>query len=79
MMKCEMTTEESDIAYGSVYFKCGKPAKYMTPKDPITNKTGFPVCGLHKNSVDAFFKRIGSNERCKPLQTPAESRKEGGE
>ena len=61
MKYCQMTMET--WSFKANYFKCGKPAKYITPKEPLSGKRIF-VCGIHKNSVDAFHKRINSNEKC---------------
>jgi len=61
---CEMTMEYIDFRVN--YFKCGKPAKYISPKDPMNGRQLY-LCGIHKNSVDAFHKRINSKERCKKL------------
>lgn len=59
---CEMTVETFD--FGTNYFKCGKPAKYITPKDKMNPRKMF-VCGIHKNSVDKMYENIGSSKRCR--------------
>ena len=61
MKNCEMTMETFD--FRANYFKCGKPAKYITPKESLSGKQMF-VCGIHKNSVDALYERISSDKRC---------------
>lgn len=61
---CEMTMETFD--FKARYFKCGRPAKYITAKDKLSGRKIY-VCGIHKNSVDAFHKRIGSKERCQSI------------
>ena len=61
---CEMIMETFD--FKANYFKCGKPAKYTTPKDKMNPKKMF-VCGIHKNSVDKMYKNIGSSKRCKSI------------
>jgi len=43
---------------------CGKKAKYLNPKKEHPKR----LCGIHKNSVNAFFKRIGSELRCTPME-----------
>jgi len=62
--RCEMTIEIFD--FKAQYFPCGKPAKYITPKDKLSGRKIY-VCGIHKNSVDAFHKKTGSNKRCKSI------------
>jgi hypothetical protein len=54
------------------YYKCGRPAKYITPSDKRTGKKLF-VCGYHKVSVDKFQKRIDSAERCIPIGKTGEA------
>jgi hypothetical protein len=61
-IKCQMTIQGKDFPYE--YRKCGKPAKYKCPE--IKMKVEF-VCGHHKNSVNAFYKRIGSKLECEEI------------
>jgi len=63
MKTCEMTMSEGE--YWLHYFPCGKPAKYISPKEKGGRQ--MYLCGIHKNSVDAMYKRIGSDKRCKKL------------
>ena len=56
----------TDTAMG-VYYLCSRQAKYITPKGPLNNGIRLYVCGIHKNSIDAMHKRIGSKERCEKL------------
>lgn len=65
MTKCEMTIEYWD--FRANFKPCGRPAKYITPKNPITKKTMF-VCGIHRNSIDRFHEQIKSAKRCKALK-----------
>jgi len=59
---CEMTMEFWD--FRANFYPCGRPAKYITPKDPMKGRKIY-VCGIHKNSINAFHKRTGSSKRCK--------------
>lgn len=62
---CEMTMGEYGPT-GPDYYKCNRPAKYVTPVDKL-NKRRLFVCGIHKRSVDDLYKRVNSTERCIPI------------
>jgi hypothetical protein len=59
-----MTIDYSPKSGWATYDMCGKPAKYRTPE----SKMGVEyVCGIHANSLDKMYKRIGSDLKCIPL------------
>jgi len=66
MKYCEMTMETFD--FKANYYACGRPAKYIAPKDKLSGRKLY-VCGIHKNSVDAFHKRINSGKKCEQLNS----------
>lgn len=61
MCRCEMTVEDTSGCVDT-YFKCGKPAKFITPNDPPNKQMN--VCGIHKNSVDSMYKKRKDERRC---------------
>ena len=61
---CEQHVDQ-DPVFDTIGF-CGRPAKFITPEDTGLNRSR-PVCGIHRRSVDAFYKRIGSDKRCEPI------------
>ena len=70
MKRCEITVVLDPVF--DTYCKCNKPAKHITPVPPRLHKGDKPrkqyyVCGIHKNSTDKMHKKIGSDERCKPI------------
>ncbi len=44
---------------------CGKPARYIDPRPRMGVEY---VCGIHARSIDAMYRRIGSNLRCIPIK-----------
>lgn len=60
-----MTMESFD--FKAQFFACGRPAKFIAPKDKLSGRRLY-VCGIHKNSVDAFYKRQHSNKRCRKIK-----------
>ena len=62
--QCEMTMEGFD--FRAYFYSCGKPAKYITPKDKFLKRKLY-VCGIHRNTVDAFYKRKNLSKKCKKL------------
>ena len=62
---CQMTIGEYDFVSGDAgYSKCSKPAKYKIPHPKMGVEY---VCGIHANSLNKMFKRIGSEEKCERL------------
>lgn len=55
MTACTQTMGES-----SNYFKCRRPAKWMTPGKRS-------VCGIHRHAIDRFYQRNRDPRRCTPL------------
>lgn len=45
---------------------CGKPAKYKSP-EKIMGRIYY-LCGIHKNSLNKFYEKLGNNKRCIKLQ-----------
>jgi hypothetical protein len=46
------------------YDKCGSPAKYRVPNPKMAVEY---VCGIHANSLNKMFERIGSDLKCIPI------------
>lgn len=59
--RCVMTMggPSADPRRDSCYYKCGRPAKYIS-------KNGKPFCGIHARAVKVFEARI---ERRKELES----------
>jgi hypothetical protein len=61
---CQMTIDTTPKRMWPHYAPCGKPAKYKTPKPEMQVEY---VCGIHANSLNKMYIRIGDKTRCVPL------------
>ena len=63
---CQMTMSYLDGGAVEQFHLCGKPAKCISPGDE--RNSPMLVCGIHRNSINAMYKRIDSPNRCIPLK-----------
>jgi hypothetical protein len=63
---CQMTVSSPEFPGSSyvIYGKCGRPAKFITPKPKMGVEY---ICGVHANSLNKFYKRTGQNITCQKL------------
>ena len=58
-MNCETTIQAFDPAKGAYYYSCGLPVKYRVKYKDMRNKEQESLCcGVHRNSLHAWFKRL---------------------
>jgi len=53
------------VGYYAEAAYCSNPAKWVSP-EPILGKI-YELCGIHRNSVDAHYKKRKSELRCIPI------------
>ena len=63
---CEFHVDTYDPINTGGYPVCGRPAKYVTPMDHFHKKDKF-VCGIHANSVNKMYVRLGIDKKCQPI------------
>ena len=62
---CEMHTGEYDWISRGGYLVCHRPAKFRVPG--VKTQVEY-VCGIHANSLNKMYKRIGQDIRCMELK-----------
>lgn len=63
---CEQTIGPD--ALSGRYYRCGCPAKFVGAENACGHTRPYFLCGIHRRQYDMWYKKQGSDLRCKPIE-----------